>query len=149
MYPKLAAQLVLTMASLVPAGGGAAPRARAQGPTNLFANPGFELGRTGPWRLDTDGKTSALLAVDGKDAFEGRRSALVAIDSVSGWGTQFGQSFEAGTKGKTYTFAVFAKAVAGNPTVDLQIERSAKPWDRAVKSKAFRLSPDKCYLPRL
>ena len=142
MYSKPAAQLVLTMAYLLSAAGAAAS-AQAPRPANLFANAGFELGRTGPWRLDTDGKTSALLTIDGKDAFEGRRSALVAIDSVAEWGTQFGQSFEAGAKGKTCTFAVFAKGVAGNPTVTLEIERSAKPWDRAVRSEAFRLSADK------
>ena len=30
---------------------------------NLFANGGFELGRS-PWRLDTEGKTSARFSVD-------------------------------------------------------------------------------------
>jgi len=31
----------------------------AGAPRNLFANPGFELGGSGPWRMDKGGKTAA------------------------------------------------------------------------------------------
>ena len=142
MTAKLVRQLVVTVACLV-LGGASARCARAQTPNNLFANPGFELGNTGPWRLDKGGKTSAGLTIDDKDAAEGRRSALVAIDSVADWGTQFGQSFQAGKKGKTYTFAVLARAVTGRVRVDLQIERAAKPWDLAARGKPVTLSGEK------
>jgi len=143
VHHKPVSRLVVTVALFAIAQCLSLTSARAQPPKNLFANPSFELGGPGSWRLDRGGKTSARLSIDAKDAFDGRRSALVVIDSVTQWGTQFGQSFEAGRKGKTYTFAVFAKAVTPQVTVNLQIERSARPWDRAVKSKAFRLTGNK------
>jgi len=144
MTAKLARQLVVVVVGACVALGGAAVRcARAQTPRNLFTNTGFEFGNTGPWKLDKGGKTSARFAIDDKEAAEGQRSALVTIDAIGDWGTQFGQSFQAGRKGKTYTFAVLAKAVSGRVRVDLQIERAAKPWDRAARGKPVMLSSNK------
>ena len=143
MNRKLKRQLTAMAALLVLGQSLSLCPAQTKGPENLFADPGFELGCTGPWRLDTGGKTKARLTIDAADAFEQRRSALVTVDSVDEWGTQFGQSFQAGAKGKTYTFAVLARAVTGRPAVKLEIERPAKPWDRAVRSETFRLTADK------
>lgn len=111
----------------------------AGAPENLFANPSFELGRS-DWGASRAGGTECRFTVDAEEAADGRHSALVTIGSVEGWGVQFGQSFSAGRKGKTYTFAVFAKS-EGKPFIaDLQIERKAKPWDRAARGKPFRLT---------
>jgi len=128
-------------------------RAQAEGPKNFFANASFELGRLGPWHLDKGEKASARMVVDAKDAFDGQRSALITVDTAGRWGTQFGQSFEAGEWGKTYTFAVFAKAIAKPVTIDLRVERAARDWhniqrpvkaaDQAAGSKAFELTADK------
>ena len=117
--------------------------AQAGAARNLFANPNFELGGSAPWRMDKGGKTAARFAVVADGAFEGQRCALVAIDRVEEWGTQFGQAVEPGGKGKTYTFAVMAKAVKAPVTVDLQIERRGKPYDRAARSGKFALEPGK------
>ncbi|NOZ19889.1 MAG: hypothetical protein GXP25_02240 [Planctomycetes bacterium] len=124
------------------AGHAAKPPAKAE---NLFTNPGFEvLGPGGGgWRMDKGGKTVARFAVDREDAAEGEYSARVTIDRVEKWGTQFGQGIKAGKKGKTYTFAVLAKATKEPATVNLQIERRGKPYDRAAKSEMFTLQKDK------
>lgn len=106
----------------------------AESPRNFFANPSFELGRDG-WRLDKAGKTECQFSLDEKDAADGQRCARLTMGSVEEWGVQFGQSFPAGEKGKTYTFAVFAKGAKNPIEVGLQIERSANPWDRAAGAK--------------
>lgn len=106
----------------------------ADRPQNFFGNPSFELGRDG-WKLDKAGKTECKFALDDTEAVDGQHSALLTIDSVEDWGVQFGQSFAAGEKGKTYTFAVFAKSVKEPVEVGLEIERSDKPYDRAVGRK--------------
>ena len=111
----------------------------------MFANPGFELVGPGAdeWHLDRGGDTEAEFAVDRQDAGEGERSARVRIGRVSEWGAQFGQSVAAGKQGRMYTFAVLAKAVQQPVNVDLQIERRAKPYDRAAKGGPFTLTPGK------
>jgi len=109
-------------------------------PANFFTNPGFEQGRDG-WRMDKAGKTEARFTVDTADARDGQSSALVTIGAVDDWGTQFGQSFDAGAKGKTYTFAALAKATKGPLKVNLQIERSAEPYDRAARGEEVTLKP--------
>jgi len=111
---------------LSPAAGGEAP--------NVFANPSFELGRES-WQVDKAGKTECRFTVDEKDAVDGQTSALIDVGVVDDWGVQFGQHSAAGRKGKTYTFAVFAKCTKGPVEVGLQIERSASPWDRAAADK--------------
>ena len=110
----------------------------AGSPRNLFANPGFELGQDG-WDVGKAGKTEVHFAVDEKDAAEGQRSALLRLGAVEQWGLQFGQSFPAGERGKTYTFAALAKGVKGSVAVALEIERTANPYDRAVRQE-FTLS---------
>jgi hypothetical protein len=109
-------------------------------PANLFTNPSFENNRDG-WRLDKAGKTDAKFTVDAADAKDGQSSALITIAAVDDWGTQFGQSFDGGTKGKTYTFAALAKATKGHVKVSLQIERSGKPYDRAARTDDVTLKP--------
>ena len=111
-------------------------------PKNMFSNPSFEMGRAG-WRMDKGGKTVASYAADRADAADGQHSGLVTIGSAEEWGAQFGQSAPAGRKGRTYTFAVLAKAVTGSAPVSLQIERSAKPYDRAAKAGIFTLRTDR------
>lgn len=114
-----------------------------EGGRNLFEDPNFEMGGAGPWRMDKGGGTKAEFKVDDQDAYEGRRSALVTIEAVGEWGVQFGQIAPGGQVGKTYTFAAFVKSV-GEPTeVQLEIERSARPWDRAVRSQKFAITKDK------
>jgi len=105
---------------------------------NFFANPSFELGREG-WQLDKAGKTDCQFSVDEKEAADGRNCALLTVGAVEDWGVQFGQAFAAGEKGRTYTFAVFAKSAHGPVEVGLQIERSARPWDRAAGAR-FQLT---------
>lgn len=108
---------------------------------NLFGDPSFEEG-TGSWKMDTDAGTVASYAIDKKDAIDGKQSALVTMDAAAGWGCQFGQNVVAGEMGDTYTFAVLAKSVDGPVTVNLQIERAADPWDRALRSDMFTLADD-------
>lgn len=110
---------------------------------NLFEDPGFEMGGSGPWRIDKGKGTVAEFKVDDQDAFEGKRSALVTIGATGEWGVQFGQLAPGGQVGKTYTFAAFVKSM-GEPTqVQLEIERSAKPWDRAVRTEKITITKDK------
>ena len=129
--PSLAAMLLLAAAS-----------AQAAAPANMFANPGFEMGQEG-WRMGEGKGTVADFRLDDSDAAEGRRSILVTIEKIGDWGTQFGQVLDSGTKGKTYTFAVLARGVGGPVAVQLEIERSAQPYDRVVRTEKVTLSPDK------
>lgn len=110
---------------------------------NLFEDANFEMGGSGPWRMDKGGGTKAAFKVDDADAFEGNRSALVSIEAIGEWGVQFGQIVPGGQQGKTYTFAAFVKSTGEPIQVQLEIERSAKPWDRAVRSEKFTISKDK------
>jgi len=107
---------------------------RAEAAENMFANPSFEWGRAS-WRADKAGKTEARFVADRKDAAVGEYSALVTVGAVENWGVQFGQSIDAGKRGKTYTFAVFAKAVTGPVPVQLEVERRGKPYDRAGRGR--------------
>jgi hypothetical protein len=111
---------------------------------NMISNPGFEMLNTGGdyWRIDKAGKTVAEYVIEMNDAPEGEHSARVTIGQVDDWGTQFGQCVTAGTKGKTYTFAVMVKSIKGPLNVDLQIERRGKTYDRAAKSQIFNLTKD-------
>jgi hypothetical protein len=109
-------------------------------PTNLFANPSFELGRDG-WQASKAGQTSCEFKVDDVDAAHQQHSAWLRIDRVEEWGVQFGQSFPAGQKGKTYSFSLFARSVWDPVEVGLAIERNARPWDRAVSGR-FKLSKE-------
>jgi hypothetical protein len=108
---------------------------------NRFVNPSFELGRDA-WRIDKDGKTEVHFSLDSTDAAAGQYSALVAMGNAQGWGMQFGQTMEAGTQGKTYTFAVFAKSVKEPVTVQLQIECSGEPYGRVAASEELTIGPE-------
>ena len=110
-------------------------------PQNLFTNPSFEDGREA-WRMDKAGKTDAKFTAEKGDAAAGEYGALVTVGAVEEWGTQFGQSFDAPAKGKTYTFAAVLKATKGPVEVYLEIERSGKPYDRAAKSEKCALKKD-------
>jgi len=110
-------------------------------PENLLANPSFELGSQA-WHVATGGKTEARFQVQGDDAPDGRHAGRVTIGRVEEWGAQFGQTLDAGAVGRTYTFAALARS-AGKPVgASLQIERGARPWDRAAKSPRFALTRD-------
>ncbi len=109
---------------------------------NLFEDPGFEMG-AGPWRMDKGKGTTASFKADAGAAFEGQRSMLVTIEATGDYGAQFGQLVPGGQAGKTYTFAVFARS-EGEPTqVQLEIERPAKPYDRAVRTEKATITKDK------
>jgi len=132
----------LVLAAMVLCGlGGSAP-ARGAAPKSLFTNGGFEMGQSA-WQVQKGGGTVADYKVDGADKAEGGYSALVTIGKVEEWGVQFGQIFEAGRRGSTYTFAAMVRAVGEPVTVSLQIERNAKPWDRAARSEEVRVTKDK------
>jgi len=133
---NLKGTVILAVAGLV----WAAP-AGAAAKVNFFANPSFELG-SGEWRMDKGKGTVARFTADGNEASDGTHSMLVTVEKVGEWGTQFGQSVDPGAKGKTYTFAVLVKSVAGPVPLTLDIERRARPWDKAVRSKPFTATPD-------
>jgi len=116
--------------------------ALAAAPGNTFANPSFEMGQSG-WGMDKGGGTVASFKADRADAPAGQYSALVTVGKVEEWGVQFGQRIPGGKRGRTYTFAVLAKSIDRPVTVDLQIERPARPYDRAAKSGKFTLTKDK------
>ena len=73
------------------------------------------------------------LDVSEGDAVDGKQSALLTM-GTGAW-AQFGQKVRAGRVGRTYTFAAFVKGLAGPVRVRLEVERAAKPWDRAVRGK--------------
>ena len=79
--------------------------------------------------------------VNGDDAAHGKQSALLTMGSVSGQGGQFGQTIKGkGIRvGKTYTFAALVKPLGGPVSARLEIERPARPWDRAVKGPDVRV----------
>jgi hypothetical protein len=110
---------------------------------NFFANASFEKrGGEEVWRVDRDRGTVCQFAVDNSAAAAGDHSIRVTIGEVKGWGTQFGQAVAGGMKGKTYTFAVLAKAVREPVVVWLQIERRAKPYGRVMATKEVALGPE-------
>ena len=89
------------------------------------------MGREG-WTPAQAGKTDCRVTVEESDTAEGQHCGLLTLGAVEQWGVQFGQNFAAGEKGKTYTFAAFAKSMKGPVEASLQIERNANPWDRAA-----------------
>ncbi len=109
---------------------------------NLLANGGFELGRDN-WRIDRDKGTEAKFETTADQVAAGQQCARVTVQKVVGWGTQFGQSLEAPAPGKTYTFAALVRSTGKPVTVQLEIERSANPWDRAARSDKFTVTRDK------
>lgn len=131
---------VAWLLSVIP-GAAAQPPVPPRTPTNLFGNAGFEDGRE-MWRMDRAGETAAEFTVDDTEAASGQRSARIRINAVDGWGVQFGQAFEAGQPGQTYTFAVLAKSVQGPVTVRLEVERRAQPWDRAGASPPLTVTSE-------
>jgi hypothetical protein len=111
-------------------------------PQNLFQNAGFEGGATG-WEAATSTGTVANFEVTGGDAAEGERSALVTVGDVAGWGYQFGQRVAGGRQGKTYTFAVLARAVGGPAVVALEVERAGGDYARAGHTGPTMLAEDR------
>jgi len=107
---------------------------------NLFANAGFEMGTAG-WSAAKPADTEVDFSVTDDDAVEGERSALVAVGAVTGWGLQLGQQLPGGRKGQTYSFAAQLKAEGAPVTVQLEVERSGDPWDRAGRSGSLLLKP--------
>jgi beta-galactosidase len=80
--------------------------------------------------------------VDGKDASEGKQSALLTLGAINGTGAQFGQQVAGGEPGKTYTFVVSARSVGEPVAAHLEIERPARPWDRALKAPDVTVPAD-------
>ena len=107
---------------------------------NMFENPSFEAGMP-PWRWSKAATTFADAVVNDDDSVDGRSSALVTVDVRGDW-AQFGQNIVSGEQGEEYTFAVLMKSVDGPVRVNLQIERPADPWDRAVRSNDFTIEED-------
>ena len=66
--------------------------------------------------------------VDGKDAPEGKQSALVTLGMTAGFGVQFGQQVKAAPQvGKTYTFAALIQGVGGPVLAHLEVEAPVRP----------------------
>jgi len=84
--------------------------------------------------------------VNGDDAADGKQSALLTMGSVTGQGAQFGQTIKVGSigVGKTYTFAAMVKPIGGPVSARLEIERPARPWDRAVKGPDVHVEGNDC-----
>ncbi len=115
----------------------------ASGGGPFFSNSGFEAvaAEADTWRMDRGGRTEAEFSVDRREAGEGLRCARVRMGRVEEWGAQFGQEIAAGRKGATYTFALLAQAAEKPVTLNLQIERRAKPYDRAAQGGPFTVVP--------
>jgi len=112
--------------------------AEPSGPSgNAFGNASFELGREF-WWIDYPAGTVGGFAVDNEDAAVGRYSALVTVGQVGDWGVQFGQPVDAVARGRTLTFAVFARNTKQPVTVALEVQRAGPPWDNAA-TKQFTL----------
>ena len=117
------------------------PGGQAPEQENLFANAGFEMGTAG-WSASHEAGTEVDFKVTEDDAAEGSKSALLTLGTVTGWGCQFGQTLPGGQKGKSYTFAALAKAEGAPVSVQLEIERAGRPWDRAARTGAIVLKTD-------
>ena len=146
MFRVFRTSVISTVAVLLALAGVSFCQSKAEKPErpagkNLFGNPSFELGRDG-WQLDKGGATAAEFTVNKDAAADGEFSALITIDTVAEWGVQFGQVVPGGQNGKTYTFAVLARAVKDPVKVALEIERHGKPYDRAARSDAVTLRKD-------
>ncbi len=87
-----------------------------------------------PYVVDPAQAAVTSFTVSDKDAAAGKASALVTLGAVSEQGTSLGQRVEGGEPGKTYTFAVFVKAVGGTAPMRLEVERAGTPWDRAART---------------
>jgi len=93
-----------------------------------------------PYIVSSARGAAPSVAVSGEDAVDGSQSALVTLGTVA-WG-QFGQKIPAGQVGKTYTLAVFVKALGGPVRARLEVERAATPWDRAVRGEDVSFDAD-------
>ncbi len=87
-----------------------------------------------PWEVSRAQGRLPSFAVAAGEAAEGKQCAHLTMGSPNGAGVQFGQKVAGGEAGKTYTFVVFAKALDGPVAAHLEIERPARPWDRALKA---------------
>jgi hypothetical protein len=105
---------------------------------NLLGNPSFESDAD-PWHASAGGTTDVTFTIDGAEAVDGKRSALLKIGTVESYGLQFGQSVGAPTVGKTYTFSALAKSMKNTVSLGLEIERPADPWDRAARLEAVKV----------
>jgi hypothetical protein len=70
---------------------------------------------------------------------QNQRSAVVSMGSLVY--AQLGQKVPAGGVGKTFTFAARVKALEGAALVRLEVERAARPWDRAVRGPDVTVNP--------
>jgi hypothetical protein len=103
----------------------------------------------------TEGTAFPSFTVDSGEAANGKQSALVVVGMASG--IQLGQYLDpdelakvrrnslrwAPQVGRSYTFAVLIKPLSGPVTLHLEVERLARPWDRALKAPETVLPPGK------
>lgn len=95
-----------------------------------------------PYSLTRAEGATPSFVVDGADAVEGAHSALLILGTASESGMRFGQKVKAGAAGKTYTFAVLAKALGAPASVHLEIASPASPRDRVVRGEETTLPAD-------
>jgi hypothetical protein len=108
----------------------------------MFKNAGFEAGAEG-WGTSTCPGTVGKFEVTSGDAAEGDKSVLVTLGDAAGWGYQFGQRAPGGRQGKTYTFAVLAKAVGGPAVAALEVERAGGDYARSGQTGPTMLTEDR------
>ena len=87
---------------------------------------------------------SPSFVITSDDVADGKQCALLTMGSVMGQGIAFGQTVKGADigVGKTYTFAALVKPLGGPVTARLEIERPARPWDRAVKGQNIAMKGD-------
>ena len=97
-----------------------------------------------PYTLSRADGAAALFTVNSDDAVDGKRSALLSLGAITGRGATLQQEIKAENigVGKTYTFAAFAKAIGEPVAARLEVERAARPWDRAAKSENVQIPVD-------
>ncbi len=93
-----------------------------------------------PWEIVPGRPESPSFTVDAEDPTAGGKSALLVMGTAP-W-AQFGQKVEAGEPGKTYTIAALVKPLGAPARVRLEVERAARPWDRALRGEEVELPPD-------
>ncbi|MHB9049147.1 MAG: carbohydrate binding domain-containing protein, partial [Pirellulales bacterium] len=97
-----------------------------------------------PYTLTRSQGVVPSFAIDDKDAAEGKQSAILTLGMTAGSGIQFGQKANLQPQvGKTYTIAVFLKAVDGPTEARLEAERAGSPWDRVVKGPDVAIPQDR------
>src|SRR5262245_47833134 len=126
-------EIPLVSAGAAAAGNGVLARAE---------NTGAVFCQLVPYQVSSaGGALPSFSVVSAADAAEGKHCAQVTLGSVSGRGARLGQKVAAGEPGKTYTLAVFARALDAPAPVSLEIGRPAAPGDRLAKGGEVIVPP--------